>query len=69
MSHPIELQVVYSSVGGTGNVVSGASLVLLWEDSETMPIVSWDNATGQFTISMVGRAPILMQIFQRSIFK
>ena len=58
-SHPIEITGRILEVGGTGNVVSGASLVLLWEDSpETTAIVSWDNATGQFTISMVGRAPM-----------
>ena len=39
-SHPIEITGRILEVGGTGNVVSGASLVLLWEDPLRLLLLS-----------------------------
>tara|TARA_B100001250_G_scaffold409695_1_gene434576 strand:- start:216 stop:2027 length:1812 start_codon:yes stop_codon:yes gene_type:complete len=58
-SHPIVITGRIIEIGGTGNAVSNSDISLIWAGAkESGAVVTWDNATGQFTVSLVGRSPM-----------
>lgn len=58
-SHPIEITGRIVEIGGTGNSVINSDISLIWAGAvESDAIVTWDNATGQFKISLIGRSPM-----------
>ena len=58
-SHPIEITGRIVEIGGTGNTVIDSDISLIWAGAvESDAIVTWDNATGQFKISLIGTSPM-----------